>query len=140
MMTRRRSAPFLLLIASLLVGCQAGFLGRTERAAATLVKATNLARDEFLRWDAAHQTVILEKAGSRRAAEAALDRYRKAREPVILAFGAAYAAEAAVLAALPLVDAGTLSPLELVARLQEVAVSVDNAGKAARELAASQGP
>lgn len=133
-MTKPRSVPLLLILVS---ACQAGFLGRTERAIGTAMTATNLARDEFLRWDALHQTGLLERVGNRKAAELALDGYRKAREPVLLAFGTAYAALAAALAALPLVDAGVMTPVELVERLQTVALSVDNAGKAARALAAS---
>jgi hypothetical protein len=64
---------------------------RTDTLRASLI-AVNAARDGFTTWDRQHQQALAESATTREAGEAALERYREQRKPVISGFEVAYRA------------------------------------------------
>lgn len=69
--------------------CNGNQRSRTLHAA---LIATNVARDGFVAWDAAHQAQLVESATSRAEAEAALAAYRGRRDKLISDFERVYRA------------------------------------------------
>lgn len=111
----RRPAVAILLV--LLVAC--GASART-RALQSQLAITNVARDTFVAVSEKRQLQIVETATSREDGIAKLTAFRKARDPVVKAFEAAYRA----IAAAALIDTS----------VAEVAAAVTNAITLVKEL------
>lgn len=81
---KRASTVLLLLI----VAC----VGGREKALRTGFATVNASREMYLKWDDAKQTQIATTCPSKDECEQMLEAHRAKREPIILAFTAAYAA------------------------------------------------